>query len=57
VRLVDSSKENGDAAHLGVARVGSKLFPVLGSKLVHLIIGSAAHVDLYPESEFRHAKG
>ena len=57
VRLIDSSKENGDSAHLGVARVGGAIFPVLGSKLVHLIVGTADHVELYPEAEFRHAKG
>lgn len=57
VRLIDSSKENGDSAHMGVARVGGAIFPVLGSKLVHIIVGTADHVELYPEAEFRHAKG
>jgi len=56
VELIDTSKENGEASHLGQVRLGDQLYYVMGSKNVHLLVGEPSHIALYTENRFMVAK-
>jgi len=52
--IVCTKKQNGEAAHLGVCRIGTEIYICAGSKNVHLLFRSSKDLDKYPLHEQRY---
>jgi len=52
--IVCTIKQNGEAAHLGVCRIGDELYICAGSKNVHLVFRRSEDLDKYPLHEQRY---
>jgi hypothetical protein len=56
VSIISTTKENGDAAHLGQVRLDGVTYLVLGSKNVHLLAKKVSDIDKYTENRFMVAR-
>jgi hypothetical protein len=55
-KIITTSKENGESAHVGQFRHQGQIYLLFGSKNVHLLVKTPQDIELYTDTRFNTAK-